>query len=94
MFPTIFNFSQSKYDVIDVIVTSLWIKILLPLNFVSENSHAKFGCNWTTNKEETEVGGGAQCPYINKIPQPKSLGFSFFQDLVSFASFEIRNLTP
>ena len=28
-------------------------------DFVSEYNHAKFGCNWTTNKGETV---GAQCP--------------------------------
>ena len=29
-------------------------------DFVSEYHHAKFGCNWTTNKGETE--GGTMCP--------------------------------
>ena len=28
------------------------------LDFVPEYHHAKFGCNWTTNKGETEGGGG------------------------------------
>ena len=27
-------------------------------DFVPEYHHAKFGCNWTTNKGETEGGGG------------------------------------
>ena len=32
-------------------------------DFLLEYHHAKFGCNWTTNKGETE--GGTMCP-----PQP------------------------
>ena len=43
-------------------------------DFVPEQHHAKFGCNWTTNKGETEGGGGAMCPpslYGSKRPQPE-----------------------
>ena len=32
---------------------------------MSENCHAKFGGNWTTNKTETEGGGEAQCHNTN-----------------------------
>ena len=36
-------------------MTSILIGLLMPLrNFTSNSCHAKFGCNWTTNKGETE----------------------------------------
>ena len=42
-------------------------------DFVPEYHHAKFGCNWTTNKGETE-GRGHNVPlslYGSKRPQPE-----------------------
>ena len=43
----------------------------LPLrDFVSENCHAEFGGNWTTNKGETE---GAHCDIITKYPSLNSV---------------------
>ena len=52
LFSAIFDTQQSKDDVIDVIVTSFWILLVLPLrDFVPEYYHAKFGSNWTTNLE-------------------------------------------
>ena len=52
----------------DEVTKFLWILS----DFVPQYHHAKFGCNWTTNKGETE-GGGAQCPslYGSKRPQPE-----------------------
>ena len=41
-------------------------------DFVSEYHHARFSCNWTTNKGETD--GGTMCPpslYGSKRPQPE-----------------------
>ena len=59
LFSTIFDTQQNKHDVMYVTVTSLTIRLLLPLrDFVSQYYHAKFGGNWTTNKE---VGGVVQC---------------------------------
>ena len=47
-------------------MTSLWIRLLLPLiDFLSENCHTMFGCiklNWITNKGETGGGGGGLQP--------------------------------
>ena len=39
-------------------------------DFVPEYHHAKFGCNWTTNKGETEGGGhcAPQPIWIQKTP--------------------------
>ena len=37
-------------------------------DFVPEYHHAKFGCNWTTNKGETE---GPPSLYGSKRPQPE-----------------------
>ena len=71
MFLAIFDNQHSKDDVTDVIVTSLWILLLLPLrDFVSENCYATLGGNWRTNKEETEAHAPPSL-YNNKIPQPK-----------------------
>ena len=43
-------------------------------DFVAEYHHAKFGCNWTTNKGETEGGGEAQCaPPAYMVPKDPSL---------------------
>ena len=42
-------------------------------DFVPEYHHAKFGCNWTTNKGETEGGGHNVLPqpiWFHKRPQP------------------------
>ena len=46
------------------------IKLVLRLlrDFVSEYHHAKFGCNWTTNKGETE---GACAPPLPAYMVPK-----------------------
>ena len=42
-------------------------KIFMVLrDFLSEYHHAKFGCNWTTNKGETE--GGRQPIWFQKTP--------------------------
>ena len=69
LFSAIFDTHQSKDDVIDVIMTSFWILLLLPLrDFVPEYYHATFGGNWTTNKGETD---GAQYMYGSKIPRPE-----------------------
>ena len=38
-------------------------------DFVPEYHNAKFGCNWTTNKEETE--GGTMWLDGSKRPQPE-----------------------
>ena len=39
-------------------------------DFVPEYHHAKFGCNWTTNKGETEGGGGGgTMPNAYMIPK-------------------------
>ena len=47
-------------------------------DFVPEYHHAKFGCNWTTNKGETE--GGAQCAppayMVPKDPSPNRVKFA------------------
>ena len=40
-------------------------------DFVPEYHHAKFGCNWTTNKGETE--GGTMCPPAYMVPKDPSL---------------------
>ena len=43
-------------------------------DIVQEYNHAKFGCNWTTNKGETEGGRGeAQCPPAYMVPKDPSL---------------------
>ena len=48
-------------------------KILLLLrDFVPEYHHAKFGCNWTTNKGETE-GGTLPLPPADMVPKDPSL---------------------
>ena len=48
------------------------IKILWLLrDFVSEYRHAKFGCNWTTNKGETEGHIVLLSLYGSKRPQPE-----------------------
>ena len=39
-------------------------------DFVSEYKHAKFGGNWTTNKEERRGHKGASL-YGSKRPQPE-----------------------
>ena len=39
--------------------------------FVPEYHHAKFGCNWTTNKGETE--GQTMCPPAYMVPKDPSL---------------------
>ena len=39
--------------------------------FVPEYHHAKFGCNWTTNKGETE--GGHNAPPAHMVPKDPSL---------------------
>ena len=48
-----------------------WAKFLWFLrDFVPEYHHAKFGCNWTTNKGETEGrggGGGTMLSYTEAI---------------------------
>ena len=49
----------------DDVIKFLW----LLRDFVPEYHHAKFGCNWTTNKGETE--GGTMCPqpiWFQKTP--------------------------
>ena len=40
-------------------------------DFVPEYHHAKFDCNWTTNKGETE--GGTMCPPAYMVPKHPSL---------------------
>ena len=40
-------------------------------DFVPEYHRAKFGCNWTTNKGETE--GGTICPPAYMVPKDPSL---------------------
>ena len=53
----------------DNVSKSLW----LLRDFAPEYHHAKFGCNWKTNKLETE--GGTMCPppslYGSKRPKPE-----------------------
>ena len=49
---------------------SLW----LLRDFVPEYHHARFSCDWTTNKGETKGGGGAQCaPPVYMVPKDPSL---------------------
>ena len=65
--------------------TFLWIL----RDFVPEYHHAKFGCNWTTNKGETE-GGGHNVPpqpiWLQKTPEAseasKKVIFGFLSYLV------------
>ena len=40
-------------------------------DFAPEYHHAKFGCNWTANKGETE--GGTMCPPAYMVPKDPSL---------------------
>ena len=40
-------------------------------DFVPEYHYAMFGCNWTTNKGETE--GGTMCPPGYMVPKDPSL---------------------
>ena len=42
-------------------------------DFVPEYHHAKFGCNWTTNKRETEVGHNVPSPPACMVPKDPSL---------------------
>ena len=42
-------------------------------DFVAEYHHAKFGCNWTTNKGETEGGGQNVPPPAYMVPKDPSL---------------------
>ena len=42
-------------------------------DFVPEYHHAKFGCNWTTNKEETEGINCTMCPPAYMVPKYPSL---------------------
>ena len=50
-------------------------------DFVPEYDHATFGCNWTTNKGETEgthcggteTEGGTMCPLAYMVPKDPSL---------------------
>ena len=59
LFSAIFHTQQSKNDVIGVIVTSFWIRLLLSLrDFVPYCYHAKFDGDWIRNKGET----GKMCP--------------------------------
>ena len=41
--------------------------------FCPEYHHAKFGCKWTTNKGETEGGGGTICPPAYIVPKDPCL---------------------
>ena len=66
LFSAVFDTQQSKDDVINVIVTSLWIwLLLLSRDFISEDCCAKFDGNWSTYKGEAEGG-----TVLTQLPQP------------------------
>ena len=54
-------------------------------DFVSEYHHAKFSCNWTTNKRETEGGGGHNM--VPKDPSLNRVNFKELENLMIFSSF-------
>ena len=65
------NWTKDKRTrILSWILTSLLMTsakyLWLLRDFVPEYHHAKFGCNWTTNKGETE--GVAQCMWFQKTP--------------------------
>ena len=74
-------------------------------DFVSEYHHAKFGCNWTTNKGETAGGGGIVPPPAGMVPKDPSLNrlntysmkqpdpyhFETINDVTSLAKFCMGN---
>ena len=70
---SIFDLEQYRKLLDDVILNLIVMtsEKLLPIlrGFVPEYHHVMFGCNWTTNKEKTDIVPPSL--YFTKIPQPE-----------------------